>query len=141
MVSFVLKMQQPPPRPHRKLSEKAAGFTLIEVLLALAIIAIAFTALLKATSQDIAATEHIKDKTISHWVASHGVALIQLGLVNPPNLQEITEVTTLFNQRWYWRAKITPTSIKSVQTITITVSKQQDGPFTDPLIAYRYVTS
>ena len=115
-----------------------AGFTLIEVLLALAIIAIAFTALLKATSQDISAAARIKDKTISHWVASQGITLIQLGLLNSPNNQEISEVTTLFNQDWYWRASIKPTAIKSIQKIIITTSKKQAGPFTDPLVAYRY---
>lgn len=117
-----------------------AGFTLIEVLLALAIIAIAFTALLKATSQDISATTRIREKTISHWVATQGIALIQLGLLSSPNNQAISEVTTLFNQDWYWRASIKPTAIKSVQEITITVSKNQSGPFGDPVIAYRYIT-
>ena len=117
---------------------KANGFTLIEVLLALAIIAIAFTALLKATGQDIAGTERIKDKTISHWVASHGITLIQLGLVSSKGAQEISEVTTMFNQRWYWRAKLAATPLKSAQQITVTVSKKQDGPFGDPLIAYKY---
>lgn len=38
------------------------GFTLIEVLLALAVVAIALTALLKATSQDVANTQRIKEK-------------------------------------------------------------------------------
>ena len=85
-----------------KIYPKYSGFTLIEVLLALAIIAIAFTALLKATSQDIAATTRIKDKTISHWVATQGITLIQLGLLSSSNNQEISQVTTLFNQRWFW---------------------------------------
>lgn len=115
------------------------GFTLIEVLLALAVIAIALTSLLKATSQDIAHTERIKEKSISHWVAMQGVAAIQLGLVSVPSNQEITEVTTFLGQRWYWRAKITTTPIKNTQQINITVSDKPTGPFADPLIAFRYV--
>ena len=114
------------------------GFTLIEVLLALAIIAIALTALLKATSQDIEHTARIKEKTIAHWVGMQGVTAIQLGLV-PINLnQEITEVTTLLGERWYWRAALSPTALKNTQQITITVSNKPAGPFTDPLIAFRY---
>lgn len=39
-----------------------SGFTLIEVLLALSIIAIALTALLKAISQNVETTRRIKEK-------------------------------------------------------------------------------
>src|SRR3990167_2801134 len=119
-------------------TNRARGFTLIEVLLALTIIAIAFTALLKATSQDISASTRIKEKTIAHWVATQGITLIQLGLLTSPNNQDLSEMTTLFNQVWYWHASIKPTAIKSVQAITITVSKNQAGPFDDPILAYRY---
>lgn len=115
------------------------GFTLIEVLLALAVIAIALTALLKATAQNVAYTHRIKEKSISHWVAMQGVTAIQLGLVSINPNQEITQVTTMLGQRWYWRAKLTPTLIKSTQQINIKVSDKQAGPFRDPLIAFKYV--
>lgn|SRR3990167_6015158 len=120
-------------------SNQSNGFTLIEVLLALTIVAIAFTALLKASSQDILGSARIKDKTISHWVAVQGITLIQLGLLNSPNHQDLSEVTTLFNQVWYWHASLKPTPIQSIQQITVTVSKNQSGPFGDPLVAYRYI--
>ena len=118
--------------------KKKSGFTLIEVLLALAIIAIAFTALLKATIQDITSTRHIKDKTISHWVATQGVKQVQLGLITVPANQELTEVTTLFEERWYWRVRLSNTPVQSMRRITITVSKNPAGPFGDPLIAFLY---
>lgn len=114
------------------------GFTLIEVLLALAIIAIALIALLQVTSQNVANTARIKDKSISHWIAMQGVNMIQLGLVTANTSHEITQVTTLLGQRWYWRVKLADTPIKSVQMITIKVSKNQAGPFIEALTAYRY---
>lgn len=115
------------------------GFTLIEVLLALAIIAIGLTALLKATAQNIANTSRIKEKSISHWVAMQGVTIIQLGLLPASTSQEVTQVTTMAGQKWYWRAKLSPTSIKHVDLITITVSNKSAGPFSDPLVAFRYM--
>lgn len=118
--------------------QKLKGFTLIEVLLAMAIIAIALTALLKATIQNVANTQRIKEKTISHWVAMQGVAMVQLDVVEVRTNQEITKLTTMLGQRWYWRAKLSRTPIKSLEEITITVSKNQAGPFQDPLIAFRY---
>ena len=120
------------------MSKLNKGFTLIEVMLALAIIAIALTALLKATSEDVVLTQRIKEKSISHWVAMQGVSTIQLGMA-PINLnQEITQVTKMLGQRWYWRAKLTSTPVPSMQQISITVSEQQAGPFKDELIAFRY---
>ncbi len=114
------------------------GFTLIEVLLALSIIAIALTALLKATAQNVSNTQRIKEKSISHWIAMQAVAMVQTDIVQIPASQEITKVTSMLGQRWYWRAKLSPTPIKSLQQITISLSKNQAGPFIDPLIAYRY---
>lgn len=117
---------------------KIKGFTLIEVLLALAIIAIALTALIKSTAQTVSSTGRIKDKSISHWVAMQGVTAIQLGLLKVPTTQEITQVTNMLGQRWYWRAKLQPTPVEHMQQINITVSKNQSGPFGDLLIAFRW---
>ncbi|GGI76727.1 GspI family T2SS minor pseudopilin variant LspI [Legionella impletisoli] len=121
-------------------STKQNGFTLIEVLLALAVLAIALTALLKATSQDVNYTQRIKERTISHWVAMQGVSAIQLGLITIPAGQPITEVTSMLNQNWYWRAQLLPGPFKKTQIISIKVSTSQSGPFTDELIAYRYLS-
>ncbi|RUR08279.1 GspI family T2SS minor pseudopilin variant LspI [Legionella sp. km772] len=115
------------------------GFTLIEVLLALAIIAIALTAILKATAQNIENTQRIKEKTISHWVAMQGVSMIQLKLVQVSTTQESTQVTTMLNQKWYWRVKVAETPIKKMQQLTISVSQKPAGPFSEELIAFRYL--
>lgn len=114
------------------------GFTLIEVLLALAVIAIAMTALLKATAENISGTTRLKDKTISHWVAMQGIAAVQTGILNLNPGQEITQVTSILGQAWYWRVKITDAPVESMQKITVTLSKNQSGPFTDPHTAFRY---
>lgn len=123
---------------NKSIKTKQGGFTLIEVLFALAIVAIALTALLKASAEQVASMQAIKDKTISHWVAMQAVAMVQLDLVQPTANQELTKVTIMLGQRWYWRAKMSRTAIKNTQQITITLSKNQAGPFSDPLIAFRY---
>lgn len=112
------------------------GFTLIEVLLALSIIAIALTALLRSTTQTIDNTQRIKEKSISHWVAVQGLSMIQLNLVQL-GLQDATQVTKLLGQRIYWRAETQPTGIKSVQKVTISVSSSQRGPFRKELTGFR----
>lgn len=124
---------------RKKFTTTLSGFTLIEVLLALAVIAIALTALLKATAQNIGTTHRIKEKTVGHWVAMQGVNMIQLRLVQVTPSQESTLVTTMLDQKWYWRAKVNNTPIKKMQQITISVSKNQSGPFYEELTAFRYL--
>lgn len=118
---------------------KRSGFTLIEVLLALAVIAIALTALLKATSQNTLFTQRLKEKSISHWVALQGIASVQLGLIDIALNQESTQSMEMAGNKWYWRALITPTSVKKMQKISVQVSQKEAADFSDPLIAYRYV--
>lgn len=114
------------------------GFTLIEVLLALAVIAIALTAILKATSQNTLFTNRIKEKTIGHWVAMQAIASINLGQVTLDVGRESTGSIKMLGQKWYWRGLLTPTALKHVQQITIHVSKSQDKGFSSPLVAFRY---
>lgn len=117
---------------------KSTGFTLIEVLLALCIVAIALTALIKATAQTVTGTQLIKHKMIRHWVTMNAVAMIQADLITIPYPQDMTKVTTMLNEKWYWRAKLIPTPIAHVQQIQITTSLSPTGPFNDLLIAFKY---
>jgi len=114
------------------------GFTLIEVLIALAIVSIALAALLKATSTGVRHTEQIKDRTIAHLIQMQAIAAIQLGLEPVNNQQNVTKVTTMFGQQWYWKAVLKPTPIKNTDLLTISISKKSSGPFIDDLSAFRY---
>jgi general secretion pathway protein I len=120
-------------------SNKPPGFTLLEVLLALAIIAIALTALLKATAQNVTNTERVKEKMIAHWVAMQGVSMIQLNLIQVNQSVESTQATLFLGQKWYWRAKISATPIQSIQHITILTSPKETGSFEQTFTAFRYV--
>ncbi|MFY7697725.1 MAG: type II secretion system minor pseudopilin GspI [Legionella sp.] len=117
---------------------KKDGFTLIEVLLALLIIALAFTALIKALGQTIVHSQQIQDKTIGHLVAKQAIIMIQLNLLPISPGQTINQVTHMLNEDWYWRATVAQLPGHYLQKITITISKNHHGPFSDSLTAYRF---
>lgn len=117
---------------------KAKGFTLIEVLIALSIIAIALTALIRALGQDILTMQRIKDKTIGHWVQMQGVAMVQLGLLPLSTQREENERTLMFGQSWYWRVQSRPSPLPHVEQFTITISQNPAGPFHSPFTAFKY---
>lgn len=117
---------------------KQHGFTLIEVLIALMIIAIGLTSLLKTNAQNIYYASRLKDKTFAHQVGMSALADIQSNTINLPVGQESTRTTRFASITWYWRVLITPSPMRTMQQISISVSSTRTGPFTNRLIGYRY---
>jgi len=75
---------------HNNMNEsgkKAQGFTLLEIMIALAIFAIASASLIKNATQTIRQTSIIQDRTIAYWIAENELNQIRLapreGLPNP----------------------------------------------------------
>ena len=65
---------------------RARGFTLVEVMVALAIVAIALPALLMALYQQIDDTAYLRDKTLAYMVAENKLAEIRLVIGSTRNL-------------------------------------------------------
>ena len=57
------------------------GFTLLEVLVALAIVALGMAALMAALTSAADATGHLRDKSFAEWVALNRLAEVRLALV------------------------------------------------------------
>lgn len=60
------------------------GFTLVEVLVALVVLAVALSALIFSSQQATRGATHLVNKTIAHWVAMNIASEIHLGLTTPP---------------------------------------------------------
>lgn len=116
---------------------RTCGFTLIEVLLALSILAIALSAMLKASSSTVLGTQRVKEKTFSHLVAMQAISMIQLKLVKLHPGQSIDKQEYLFNQPWFWSATLNRTPIERMDKITIKTYARRAGPIIDTFIAYR----
>lgn len=96
------------------------GFTLIEVLIALAILSISLTAIIKATGADIRNTARLKDKAIASLVATNAISLIQLNILRSEN-GEINQTTSMGNKKWYWQAFITKDKKLGLQDIQLNI--------------------
>lgn len=114
------------------------GFTLIEVLIALAIMAIALTALLKASSHNIVFTQQLKDKTISHWVGLQAISAIQSNIIPVKSGEVTSHVTNMLNNKWYWQAELKSTKVERIKIIQIKTTSQQDKSQFDTLYAYKF---
>jgi general secretion pathway protein I len=73
--------RRPPVRSARELSR---GMTLIEVLVALAIVAITLSAGIKAAGGLTLNAQRMTDLTVAQWCAENKLTAIKLGSVYPP---------------------------------------------------------
>ena len=97
------------------------GFTLIELMVALAVLAIGMTAVLHSTSQAGHVGIFLKQKTIAHWVASNQAAELSINREwLEPGIATGTE--TMARQTWNWEAEVQNTEVPELRLVTIRVS-------------------
>jgi len=107
------------------MSQKQAGMTLIEVLVALAIIGIALTAVIKAASQNIRATDYLQNKTIALWVGSKVMREAQLGIIGVGGPEGLRQEQTMLGRDWFWHAEITTTANARIKKIRVRVYERE----------------
>lgn len=98
------------------------GFTLLEVIIALVILAIALTALISTLSNTTNRLSYIRDKTVAHWVANNQLNLMQLKLQKIPTPSNPSIGTSIMCRgQWHWEAKLDTINNQTARVI-ITVS-------------------
>jgi general secretion pathway protein I len=102
--------------------KRAHGLTLIEVLIALAIISIAMTAIIKATGDHIRSTVYLKRKTTAYWVAQQVLTEVCLGVIKVPDNGELSETSDMLGKSWYWHVNKEDTGNGNIEKVTVTVS-------------------
>lgn len=126
------------PRPGRNvLSAKRRGFTLLEVLVALAVLAIALAALIKGGADNARAAAYLRDKTLAQWVAMNVVAEQQLAAkwLDPGKKQGSEEMA---NHEWYWELTVAKTFDDDIRRLEVAVRASDDkdeGPLVN-LVAF-----
>lgn len=115
---------------------KSSGFTLIEVLVALAVIAIALIAVVKVTSTDIQDATYLKDKTYGNIIALNAMANIQLGLTTLP---VSNQPSVILGETLYWSGTETATPDPQVNEVELFVSTKPNSESVIHLQGFRQV--
>jgi general secretion pathway protein I len=111
--------------------------TLIEVLAALAIIAIALMAVLQTTGMSTKQLSRVQEVASAQWVAKNAGTRLQLGLESSSLGQGAFQgVDTMLGRQFYWSAKTHPLGQTQILTIEVTVSEKQGGPTLSKFTAY-----
>lgn len=104
----------------------ARGFTLIEVLVALAVLAIALSAIIKTMSSNTLNSIYLRDRTLAEWVALNKITEMQLSQ-DWPSAGKTDGKAVMGNHEWFWEAEVATTPDKDVDTITLRVRAQRDA--------------
>ena len=96
------------------------GFTLIEVLVALAIVAIGMAAVMGALTSSANTISYLRDKTFAQWVALNQIANLRLSGQQPPTGNSNGD-TDFAGRSWHWRQEVVATQIPGVERIDISV--------------------
>ncbi len=105
---------------------RSRGFTLIEVLVALAILAAALPALMNLVVQSVEGTAVAREKTMATWAADYVVQSRRL-YTEERQWQQKSGQFEMADRRWYWRIDEQPTEMGELVAITISVGLQADN--------------
>lgn len=97
------------------------GFTLVEVLVALAILSIALSAVLFSMGQAVDTTIGLRSRTLALWVAEER-ANIHLLRREWPAVNDSEGTTEFGGQRWKWREQVSTTPVEELRRMDIEVS-------------------
>ena len=96
------------------------GFTLIEILIALAVLALAMSAVIKAASDYTVSQAHLRDRTMATWVARNVLAEFQLKK-DWPSVGEQKGTLEMGRQEWRWLARTTQTDESALRRMDVEV--------------------
>jgi general secretion pathway protein I len=105
-------------RPARRL--RTRGFTLIEVLAALVIVALGMLGVIQAVTQAARNGTYLREKTLAHWIAMNVITERRL-LAAPPDVAESSEDVEFAGQRWRWTMQVTQTEVESLRRMDVSV--------------------
>ena len=108
--------------------DRVRGFTLVEVMVALAIVAIAVPALLFTLDQQIDGTAYLRDRSLARVVAANRMNELRLALrAGPRRLQgSLSGSESLASRDWYWRVSTTATQVPNFSRVEVAVRASDD---------------
>lgn len=105
--------------------KKAAGFTLVEVLVAMGIVAIGMSGAIAAVSGYVVDTTWMRDRTYAHWIAMNTLSELRLADETPED-EELDGDLEYAGRNWIWRAEISETEVESLFRVDIEVSFEEE---------------
>lgn len=107
-----------------------SGFTLVEVMVALAIVALAVPALLFTLDQHIDGTAHLRDKSLASLVAANKLSEVRLLAASRQQLLQGSETGSveLAEREWFWWLESEQTEVPRFYRVEVRVGLREGEP-------------
>ncbi len=99
---------------------KSRGFTLVEVLVALMVVALGLTALMLTVSSTARTTGYLRDKTLAQWIGLNRLAEVRLN-VNKFGQNTDTGEVDFAGRTWHYDTRYFDTSIATMKRVVVRV--------------------
>jgi general secretion pathway protein I len=120
-------------RAKGQAAKHTGGFTLVEVMVALSIFALAALAAVFATSNHLNSLAHMQDKTMARYVAANVLADVT---INYPPKDDTGGSERFAEVDWQWRINVLETATSDVFMVTVDVRREADGPVLHSLTSF-----
>lgn len=107
------------PRPQST-GDYFAGFTLLEVLVAIAILAVSLSALIQTTTANSRTVTLLREQSFAHWVAMNKMAELHLAQTWP-SVGIKNDKETWGNHEWGWSVRISETPNNTIRQAEVEV--------------------
>ncbi|MCW9029904.1 MAG: type II secretion system minor pseudopilin GspI [Gammaproteobacteria bacterium] len=100
---------------------KQKAFTLLEVLVALAVLTMGLGTVIKVAGTQASQLSYLKDKTVALWIANNKASEVQLD--NWPETGTSSGQEIMANQEWRWELTVSNTADKDLRRLDIHVNR------------------
>ncbi|HEX7965056.1 MAG TPA: type II secretion system minor pseudopilin GspI [Gammaproteobacteria bacterium] len=101
--------------------KRARGFTLLEVLIALAVLALGMLAVIGTAGSSSRLGAHLRDKTFAGWVGMNELTMLRVAQSWPSD-DSLNGDADMGGQKWHWKATMTKTADPDLLRVDIDVS-------------------
>ncbi|MFC3122635.1 type II secretion system minor pseudopilin GspI [Agaribacter flavus] len=107
--------------------QKHQGFTLLEVMVAVAIFALAGGAIVKAASEHLSSVSLLKNMTVATWVANNQMTeAVLLSKQQWPVKNNLSGESVMSGRTWYWRQTVNKTPTEGLSQVTVAVFEDSE---------------
>lgn len=96
------------------------GFTLVEVLVALVVVALGLTALMVAVNGTARTSGSLRDKSLAQWIALNRLSEVRLNVTKFGQNTDTGELE-FGNRKWHYDTRYFDTSIQSMKRVVVRV--------------------